>query len=345
MKYTAIDLFSGAGGLSLGLTLAGWSVLDAFELDPTALATHAANLKLTRHHCDDVRRVDFRPFRGRITLVAGGPPCQPFSVSGKQLGLDDVRDMVPHYVRAVDEIRPTAFLMENVSGLASPRFHGYLEETVERLECLGYDVSWQVLNSADYGVPQKRLRLFIVGVPKGTSFHFPKPTHGSGRKKPYVTVGDALADCPEDEPNRAKVVYAKNPVLRKSSHSGMLLNGKGRPLDVDAPSLTIPASAGGNRTHVLDPKGILKKYHAQLMKGGAPRSGVIADCRRLTVRESARLQSFPDSFDFQGRRNQKYGQIGNAVPPTFARAVGESILKAISGQGVAKKPNVAAKRI
>lgn len=325
-----IDLFSGAGGLSLGLMQAGWDVRIAVEYEATAVETHKKNMPDVLHVCDDVREVDFASYRGEIDLVAGGPPCQPFSVSGKQMGHLDVRDMVPEFIRAVREIKPRAFLMENVNGLTTSRFMPYLEKKLDELRDLEYDVHWRVLNAADYGVPQKRLRLFVVGLPVGTPFSFPNPTHGPRGKQQYQTVRDALDGAPEDIPNKAKVVFAKNPILRRSPYAGMLFNGKGRPLNLDAPALTIPATAGGNRTHIIDPHGNILHYHAHLQAGGAPLQGEAVGCRRLTVRESARLQTFPDWFEFCGRRNQHYMQIGNAVPPQLAKCVGEAVLTALA---------------
>lgn len=325
----AIDLFSGAGGLSLGMKMAGWDVRLAVEYDATAIETHRKNMPDVAHMCDDIRDIDFSDYKGRIDLVAGGPPCQPFSVSGKQLGMLDIRDMVPEFVRVVREVRPRAFLMENVKGLTSPRFMPYLEVRIEELKNIGYDVHWKVLNAADFGVPQNRHRLFVVGVPVGTKFVFPEPTHGFKGGKKFHTVAQALKSCPADESNRAKIVLCKNPVLRRSPYAGMLLNGKGRPLNLDGPAHTIPASAGGNRTHILDPQGILLAYHAHLLEGGKAKPGQIDGCTRLTVRQSARLQTFPDWFEFVGRKNQHYAQIGNAVPPEFAAVVAKALLAAM----------------
>ena len=143
-SFSCIDLFSGAGGLSLGLKMAGFTVKAALEIDADALQTHKTNMPDVRHICEDVQGVDFGEFEG-VDLVAGGPPCQPFSVSGKQLGSMDSRDMVPQFVRAVREARPTAFLMENVHGLASAKFRSYLDSKLEELAGLGYDVHWKVL--------------------------------------------------------------------------------------------------------------------------------------------------------------------------------------------------------
>lgn len=326
-NLTAIDLFSGAGGLSLGLESAGWNVQAALEFNEAAIETHALNMPEVKHLCEDVRTVNFKQFKG-IDLVAGGPPCQPFSVSGKQLGCNDTRDMIPQFIRAVKEAKPKAFLMENVAGLTTQKFMPYLEAQLAALSKLKYNIKWVVLNAADYGVPQKRLRLFIIGTAKGYNFNFPSPTHGTDTT-PFITVQEALKGTPKDTPNTAKVVYAKNPILRKSPFAGMLLNGKGRPLNLNGVSHTIPATAGGNRTHILDPIGVLKKYHAHLLKGGKPRTGEVEGCERLTVKQSARLQSFPDWFEFTGRKSQQYAQIGNAVPPTLASAVSTELLKAI----------------
>lgn len=309
--------------------MVGLDVKVAVEYETSALETHRRNMPDVIHICDDIREIDFYPYKDAFDLVAGGPPCQPFSISRKQLGTHDHRDMVPEFIRAVREIKPKAFLMENVNGLASPRFRLYFQEKLETLKILGYDVHWRVLNATDYGVPQNRLRLFIVGVPKGSPFVFPEPTHGPHGIDKYRTVREALAQCPEDEPNRAKIVFAKNPILRRSPYAGMLLNGKGRPLNMNAPSHTIPATAGGNRTHILDPTGVIRQYHAHLLAGGRPKSGQALGCTRLTVRQSARLQSFPDWFEFVGRRNQQYTQIGNAVPPEFAAVMGKALKRTL----------------
>ena len=257
----AIDLFCGAGGLSLGLKRAGWELVASVEHDHYASATHRLNFPNCQHFDCDIQQIDWRPFAGKVDLVAGGPPCQPFSVSGKQQGQEDVRDMVPEFLRAVDEIKPMAFVMENVKGLTLEKFKPYLLRTIAQFEELGYFVTYRVLNSADFGVPQQRERVFVVGL-RGHHFTFPEKKYGTGRK-PWKTVADALNGAPTDEPNTAKVVYCKNPVLRKSPYAGLLLNGKGRPLNLNAPSLTIPASAGGNRTHLIDPEGVLLNYHRE----------------------------------------------------------------------------------
>lgn len=328
---SAVDLFAGAGGLSLGLKSAGWALEAAIEFDEAAMASHALNFQKTEHLRLDVKDINFSKYAG-IDLIAGGPPCQPFSVSGKRLGAFDIRDMVPEFVRAVKEARPSAFLMENVAGLAGARFNRYLSEQVYLLHSLGYTVFSKVLCAADYGVAQRRNRLFLIGIradQKGNPFVFPESTHGDGTPNGYLSVAEALRDVPEDIPNRAKVVFCKNPVLRKSPYAGMMFNGKGRPLDHNGLGHTIPASAGGNRTHIVDPFEVVKQYHAELMAGKRPRRGELKDVRRLTVRESARIQSFPDNFAFVGKQSSRYSQVGNAVPPVLARAIAKNIIPAL----------------
>ncbi|WOE74569.1 DNA cytosine methyltransferase [Alterisphingorhabdus coralli] len=327
---SAIDIFSGAGGLSLGLQKAGWDVQAAIEFDQTASETHRKNIPESEHICADVRDVAFRKYFN-IDLIAGGPPCQPFSVSGKRLGQFDLRDMVPQFVRAVAEAKPKAFLMENVAGLTNRRFRSYLDEKINDLHSLGYTVFSKVLNAADYGVAQKRKRLMLVGIRSDQDgiFHFPQETHGDDADFPFYTTSQCLKDVPDDVPNKAKVVFCKNPVLRKSPYAGMLFNGKGRPLESDGLAHTIPASAGGNRTHILDPLNLIPAYHACLMKGEKPRTGELQEVRRITVRESARIQSFPDNFEFVGRQSSRYSQVGNAVPPKLAYEMGNALAQSI----------------
>lgn len=326
-KPTSVDLFCGAGGLSLGLELAGWDTKVAADYDAQACATYKRNFPGTEVIQGDVRSVDWMPLRGKIDLVAGGPPCQPFSVAGNQKAADDVRDMLPEFVRAVSEIRPKLILMENVAGLASSRHEAYLLEKLALIEELGYDVEFRVLNSANYGVPQERNRVIVLGSARSAP-HFPAATHGT-KQRPFKSAREAILHAPEDEPNNAIVTYAKSPVLRPSPWAGMLVNGGGRPINLDEPSQTIPASAGGNRTHIVDQAGVLLEYHAHLLAGGKVKSGLVHGVRRLTVKESAALQSFPSEFEFLGRRSAQYRQIGNAVPPLLGKAVGKTLLRSL----------------
>ncbi|MFC1828049.1 DNA cytosine methyltransferase [Thermodesulfobacteriota bacterium] len=324
----AIDLFSGVGGLSLGLHEAGWDVIEGFEIDQAAVDNYEINFPASKVFHEDVKEINFSKYKG-IGLIAGGPPCQPFSVAGKMLSKNDPRDMVPQFIRAVDEARPLAFLMENVPGLMTKRNFAYSEKIASDLSDLGYTVYVNKLTAYDYGVPQNRHRVFFVGFIEDIPYGFPTPTHGPDRKNAHLTSGEALKDVPEDEPNRAKIVYAQKPILRPSPFAGMLVNGQGRPINLRGPSHTIPATAGGNRTHIYDPQGILVEYHKHLMSGGKPEKGQVEGVRRITVRESVRIQSFPDDFQLISKRSARYRLIGNAVPPLLAKAVGESIYNAL----------------
>ncbi|MBB4127751.1 DNA (cytosine-5)-methyltransferase 1 [Xanthomonas translucens] len=236
--------------------------------------------------------------------------------------------MLPEFVRAVREVRPKLFLMENVAGLVSAKNLPYFEEKLEELRSLDYEVIFKVLNAADFGVPQERNRVIVLGATGGAKLKFPTRTYGI-KGRPHRSAREALQGAPADSPNLAVTTYAKNPVVRPSPWAGMLVNGGGRPINLDRPSQTIPASAGGNRTHIVDEAGVLLDYHRYLMSGGGVRSGMVPGVRRLTARESARLQSFPDSFRFVGERSSVYRQIGNAVPPLLAKAVGRELLKAL----------------
>jgi DNA (cytosine-5)-methyltransferase 1 len=311
--YTAIDLFAGAGGLSLGLKAAGIEAVMAVEIMADAAATYAKHSPNVQVHRNDIRVIDFRSLRG-VDLVVGGPPCQPFSTGGLRRGSGDQRDFIPEFVRAVLEARPRAFVMENVPGLAS--FGPYLQAALEPLTGLYRVSAPQIVNAADYGVPQSRRRLLVVGTIDGLGFEL-RPL-GTQR----CVAGDVLTAEPKGEPNRSKVVYAKQPDLRPNPYQGHLFNGGGRAIELGKPSPTILAAAGGNKTHFLDLADQIPAYHRHLRAGGEPRIGELVGARRLTVLESAALQSFPDGIEFAGSRSSQYTQIGNAVPPRLGEAIG-----------------------
>jgi DNA (cytosine-5)-methyltransferase 1 len=322
MKPTAIDLFCGAGGLTMGLEEAGFQTVMAIDSEPNSCATYRAAFPDVKLFRADARRVDYRRWRW-VDFVAGGPPCQPFSTGGLRQGQADDRDLLPVFVRAVLEIAPRAFLLENVPGLASPAHQGYLRDVLGPLFERYRVVGPIVLNAADYGVPQNRRRLFVMG----TIDALPEIPAAACRR---VAAGEVLTREPRGEPNASKIVYAKTPDLRPDPYHGQLFNGGGRPIDLDRPAPTILASAGGNKTHFLDLGKRVPPYHAYLLGGGKPRSGELPEARRLTVAESAVLQTFPDEMRFHGPRSSQYTQVGNAVPPKMAEMVGIAILEAIA---------------
>lgn len=320
---TAVDLFSGAGGLTLGMKRAGFETVAAVENDRDACQTFAAAFPDIQLLGRDARTVAFGRECQGVDVVVGGPPCQPWSSGGKRLGQQDARDLLPEFVRAVTEIRPRAFLMENVPALATTHL-SYLIETIKPLLDTYAIVGPLLVNAADYGVPQKRRRVLIVGLRTDEPRTFRLPAVVK-----HVPAGAVLGSRPVGAPNLSKVVYAKNPDLRPSPFDGQLFNGGGRPINLDKPAPTILASAGGNKTPFLDAGAHVPAYHAHLLGGGKPRIGTLPDARRITVAECARFQSFPDDFAFQGRRSSQYRQVGNAVPPKLAEVAGRALAEAL----------------
>ena len=326
----AIDLFAGAGGLTIGFRRAGIRTVCAVEVEPYRVQTFRLHTPEAEVIESDIREADFARFEGKVRLIYGGPPCQPFSSGGLRKADQDERNMIPAFVKAIGIVRPEAFVMENVPGLVTSDRLTYLEKVIRQLQRLGYLVNWRVLNAAEYGAPQKRRRLFVAGM-RGRTFRFPAETHGSGRL-PYVTVGDVLPDHQIGEPNPSKVFYAKSPDLRPSPYDGHIFNGGGRPIDRTQPSHTILASAGGNKTHFFDDLGLVPAYHKHLLQGGKPRTGTLKGARRLTVLESAIIQTFPRETVFVGPRAAQYQQVGDAVPPLLAEVIARSLVRQMAGE-------------
>jgi DNA (cytosine-5)-methyltransferase 1 len=319
----AIDLFAGAGGLSLGLEAAGFASTAAVESVPDACATYRSKHPEAKVFEADISTVDFKAMRGSFALVAGGPPCQPFSIGGKRLAAEDPRNGIPQFLRALGELRPKAFIMENVAGMAAGARQSYLLSVMGQMGRLGYSTTWKVLEAADYGVPQKRRRLFIVGTTTARSFSFPPASHGTVARRRYRSASSVIGhEAPPGMPNSAIVTYALHPSLRPSAYHGHLYNGGGRPIELTKPAPTMLASMGGNKTPWVDTLGIVPEYHAHLIAGGSPRYGLVPGARRITVEEAALLQSFVAGTVFTGRRSSQYRQVGNAVPPLLAEQVG-----------------------
>ena len=332
----AIDLFAGAGGLSLGLARAGFKMVAAAEMDEDALTTYASahqqfgqerGLTLLE---GDINQHSFKQWRGDISLVAGGPPCQPYSLGGLRRGKLDPRDGIPQFVRAIQEIQPEAFLMENVPGLASSSSRPLFTELLAEFKSLGFKVEWKVLRAAEYGVCQRRQRLFVIGT-RSSEFNWPAPTHGSTSRTPYVSASEILdPHNPIGDPNTSIVTYAKKPDLRPSPWDGHLWNGGGRPIDPQGLAPTLLASMGGNKTPWLDGGNIVEKYHKHLLNGGAAEAGIVPGARRITVKEASLIQTFPVDMPWCGRSSSQYRQIGNAVPVMLATAVGTALASTLT---------------
>lgn len=330
--YTAVSLYCGAGGLDAGFA-PFFDIKWAVDRDAFAIETYNANLE-SRAVCGDVLKVapptDLKP-----DVVIGGPPCQGFSVIGRMDPGDPRSRHVEHFLDVVADLKPRAFVMENVKALAvNTRWAATKQRLLDRATELGYEHDLFVVNAADYGVPQARERMFLIGI-EGVAPTLPEPTSAGCQP----TVRDALAKLPHvGEPGNdglctARVVPAKKPVMRPSAYRGSLMfNGSGRPLILDAPSVTIPASLGGNATPIIDQEELESGtapwavgYHERLQQGGKPLKKAPARMRRITVQEAAALQTFPKGWSFSGPQVAQYRQIGNAVPPMLARVIAEMV--------------------
>lgn len=309
---TVVEICAGAGGQALGLEQAGFSHAAAIELDADACETLRRNRgddwKIIE---DDVANLDGHAFTG-IDLVAGGVPCPPFSVAGKQLGRDDERDLFPEALRLVQEIRPRAVLLENVRGLGTGKFDAYRAHVLGQLAELGYQACWQLINASDHGVPQLRPRFVLVAIasPWAAPFRWPRPLPGPPR-----TVGETLAD---------------------------LMGSDGWPGAADWAARAdriAPTIVGGSKKHGgpdLGPTRARAAWRALAVDGlgiaaAPPGPGFPPDqAPKLTVRMVARLQGFPDTWQFSGSKTAAYRQVGNAFPPPVARALGLAIATALN---------------
>lgn len=380
----SVELFSGAGGLALGISQAGFTHVAVVERDHHACATIRANrARGVRYVADwplyqtDVCDFSYAPFARGIELLAGGPPCQPFSLGGKHAGYNDKRDMFPQVVRATRELEPLAILVENVKGLLRPTFARYFQYILLQLSnpevsrkpdeswsdhlmrlqqhekhvhigALSYQLNYKVLNAANYGIPQRRERVFIVGSRSDLNLDwtFPSPTHSHDallwsqwvteeywdRHKiveaqrpqpsrevvervqqlrsslfppseiPWLTVRDAITDLPGMANNEGESLVPNH----KLQPGARAYHGHtGSPLD--EPAKTLKAGdhgVPGGENMVLLPNG---------------------QVRYFTVRESARLQTFPDDYVFQGSWTESMRQVGNAVPVTLAYIVASAV--------------------
>lgn len=336
-QYTAVSLYAGAGGMDLGFCQAGIRLLWAIDADSHAVETYRENLGDHMVHGELPERKP--PATLSPDLVMGGPPCQGFSVIGR-MNPDDPRSKhVHHFFDVVEELEPRAFCMENVRALAeSARWAEIRKSLLRRARGLGFQVELMILRASDYDVPQARDRMFLVGV-RGGSPLCPVPTS----KKDPPTVRGALSQLPHvgrpgnNTMTSASVVPAVRPIMRPSAHTGSLLfNGSGRPLLLDAPAKTLPASMGGNATPILDQDELehglapwVVSYHDRLRQGKKPLKRAPSRMRRITVEEAAALQSFPVGWKWCGPRGARYRQVGNAVPPILAERVAITLRQAL----------------
>jgi DNA (cytosine-5)-methyltransferase 1 len=332
---TFLSLYAGAGGLDKGFVDAGMSPLWANDIDADAVETYKRNLG---NHvvCGDVD--DLRDQIGEQVpdVVIGGPPCQGFSVAGGMQPDDPRSRHVWTFLDVVSDLEPSAFVMENVKNLAvNDRWADLISALQARAEEAGYRTRIFVLNASHYGVPQARERMFMIGL---RDFEPTKPPTRTEGEPPTVRAEllklPSLGAAGNASRCTAIVTPARNPVLRRSPFAGLLFNGKGRALNLDAPAPTLPATMGGNRTPIIDQKQLdgdaeenwVVGYHRRLMAGRGPLGRVPKRMRRLTVEEAAAIQTFPSNWCFAGPQSSRFRQIGNAVPPLLAQAVAEQVI-------------------
>jgi DNA (cytosine-5)-methyltransferase 1 len=339
-RHTFIDCFAGAGGLSLGLKRAGFEPGAAFDIDSDAVKTYERNIGSHIVHADvtsiqgsqllEVAGIE----RGMCSLVAGGPPCQGFSVQ-RRGDVNDIRNnLVFEFLRIVVEIHPRLFLMENVSAIAGPRGKPFLKELFSRAFDAGYRIHSKVLDAADYGVPQHRKRMFLIGesLDAPSQFCFPSPTHTPAN---YKTVRTAIADLPK--PGSTEGVNNHEPDNISDLNRRRIAfvpPGGGRehiPSELRLPCHSVSVAKAGHRNVygrlAWDlPSGTITTKCNSFTRGkfAHPR-----DDRNISMREAARLQSFPDDFVFCGNKVAVAHQVGNAVPPLLAQRLGESLIQAL----------------
>ncbi|MEG1009494.1 MAG: DNA (cytosine-5-)-methyltransferase [Clostridia bacterium] len=336
MKKKSIELFAGAGGLALGLEIAGFEEIGLVEFDKIACDTLRLNRPNWNVIEEDVIEVskrdllkEFNLKLGELDLLSGGYPCQSFSYAGKKMGLEDIRGtMFYYYAEFLKQLMPKMFLAENVKGLTTHDGGKTIQTMVKVFEELGYSVQWKVLNAWDYGVAEKRQRVVIIGTRNDlvdkVKFKYPTPHE----YKPVLR--DALKDVPDSI--GAKYPESKRKIFDLVSSGGYW---KDLPDDVAKDYMKSCYYMGGGRT------GIARKISWDepcLTLTCSPMMKQTDRChpdesRPFTTREYARIQSFPDDWQFAGKMNNIYKQIGNAVPVELARCVGESIMDALNGGG------------
>lgn len=383
-RLTAVDLFSGAGGISLGLQSAGYDVLLANDLDAASARTHRRNFPNVSFIEGDVRELTGSLVRrrtglrkGELDLLVSGPPCQGFSIIGARVAEDPRNDLFRESLRLAAELHPKCLVIENVPGLATLNGGRVLAALSEGYRALGYTFSFAELLAAQYGVPQMRWRMIFVGfrrelgIPEAMGF--PKPTHGrldvgdlvpnctihSEDTAGFVTTREAIGDLPATGPGEEVRAYKGPPIcdfqcrmregLKKQLYNHYAPRLSRQNLDRiaalkagqdwrDLPFELLPA--GMQRAKRKDHT----RRYSRMTWDGIPRSIITRfrdpksgeythpeQHRTITIREAARIQSFPDWFSFEGNHNEQYDQVGNAVPPGLAQAIGREVAACLTG--------------
>lgn len=363
MSYTAIDLFCGAGGLSAGLEMAGFTVLAGNDLFEAAGRTFERTHPKASFVPGPIEELSVERImevtglrRGELTVLAGGPPCQAYSVYNHQRGMHDARaSLFREYLRIVEGLRPEWIVMENVTGIYSIANGEAVRAIKSELAALGYVVEDAVLRTEDYGVPQERRRVVFIGNRIGAAISHPEPTHGPGQGAPFTTIKDAIGDLPplSNGEDLGRVPYLSgepSPFQRLMRGSEKTVEGHAAPtlgkVNMQRLPFIPPGGSWRDIPHDLLPEGMKRAKRSDHTKryGRMTWDGlsctILTKCdihwgayihpdqdRAITVREAARLQAFPDWFEFSGSRTEQYVQVGNAVPPLLGKAIGDHLFK------------------
>ena len=308
-NFTSIEICAGAGGQALGLEMAGFRHIACVENDPGAIAT----LSLNRGNSWGVTQADVREWKysgtAAVTLLAGGVPCPPYSIAGKQLGESDERDLFPEIIRLTAEIKPRVVLVENVRGLLSSKFADYRSKILERFQEMGYIGEWELLQAADFGVPQLRPRSILVCMNPNDFEHFKWPVPSN---EPRTTVGEILFESMAENGWLGADEWARG----ASSIGPTLVGGSKKHGGADLG----PTRAKAEWAKLgVDGLGLTEETPAKDFVG----------MPRLTVFQAMLIQGFPASWKIVGKKTSAYRQVGNAFPPPVARAIGLSVIKAL----------------
>jgi len=344
---TVIDLFSGVGGLSLGFRMAGYEVVLANEIDPSIADAYRRNHPETKMINEDITSLDissvFGDYAGKVDVVIGGPPCQGFSQKGQRKSINDPRNFLFRYFfEVVKYVKPNFFVIENVPNILTAENGYFKQEIAELFNGIGYAINSTVLNAADYGVPQNRHRAFIVGNRIGATFEFPL------QHKSKVTIWEAISDLNYLKSGEG-VECESYRIEPQSEYQRILRNGSNSLHNHQA---TKHSSLALKKLALIPPEGdksvLPKEMLTKSIYSGTwcrmrtqeqsvtittrfdtPSSGQFTHPfldRAITVREAARIQSFPDNFIFYGNKGSQMKQVGNAVPPLLAKAIAQQIM-------------------
>jgi DNA (cytosine-5)-methyltransferase 1 len=341
MRFTCVDSFSGAGGLSLGLHEAGFEILLSFDIDSKCIETITNNTKYFSHPalCEDIKNmlggqllnfIGLKP--GELFLLAGGPPCQGFSVQRIGEDVDSRNELILQYGNLIDEVRPMFFVMENVSGIQGKRGKTILSELIGNMEAIGYVVHKQLIDAENYGVPQRRKRIILVGERRdiGSEYVFPKPT---GERFTVRQIIGFLPPPPEDGSSHPDYpLHRRDRLSDKNIKRLMALQqGQGRdhlPVDLLANCHRIDSALIGHRNVYgrMSWDDVAPTITARFDSFTRGMFGHPDQLRSISLCEGALLQTFPIDFMFSGSKVEIARQIGNAVPPNLAKIIGRSII-------------------